>query len=327
MGREERKLRKYFEERAKRERRLARKYSQTKQFSNDDQAGCEALVASVGPGCCEIEVAGQGRCLCRCSLDIAPGDRVVFAADRRKIVRVLPRRTVLSRPDPHNSRIERLIAANIDVVVVVVSVKSPPLRPGLIDRYLIAIERSGAGPLICVNKVDLSSECPDVEVYRQIGIPVLRCSATTGEGLEELVNALAGKMCVLAGHSGVGKSSLLNALAPGLGLATSTVSDAHNKGRHTTTAASLHRLANGAVIIDTPGIREFGLWQVTADELGNYFPEIRILASRCNFRDCRHTQEPSCAVKDGVESGEIASHRYAAYLRILECVSRESPIY
>ena len=146
-----------------------------------------------------------------------------------KVERVLPRRTALSRPDPHNPRIERVIAANIDVVVVVVSVKSPPLKSGLIDRYLVAIERSGAEPLLCVNKVDLG-DCPEVAPYRELGIPIVLCSAATGVGIDRLANELAGKTCVFTGHSGVGKSSLLNALAPGLDQATGDVSEVHNKG-------------------------------------------------------------------------------------------------
>jgi ribosome biogenesis GTPase len=329
MGREERKLRKHFEERAKREQRLARKYLQ----STRDQetaiepgySGARGLVAGMGPGCCEV-LDGGVLFLCRTALDVAAGDHVLYSRERLKIVRVLPRRTVLSRPDPQNPRIERVIAANIDVVVVVVSVKSPPLRPGLIDRYLIAIEHSGAEPVVCVNKIDLG-DSPELAPYRELGIPIVPCSAASGEGIDRLAAELAGKTCVFTGHSGVGKSSLLNALAPGLRLSTGEVSEIHNKGRHTTTSTTLHTLANGAIIIDTPGIREFGLWQVSSATLRDYFPEIKDLASDCTFRDCSHTHEPGCGVKDGVESGRIARVRYAAYLRILSALPSEPTIY
>jgi ribosome biogenesis GTPase / thiamine phosphate phosphatase len=328
MGREERKLRKHFEERANRERKLARKYSQSTRGQEPDAETApvsRGLVVGIGPGCCEV-LGGDLRLRCRTVLDVAAGDQVLYSPERLKIARVLPRRTVLSRPDPHNPRIERVIAANIDVVVVVVSVKSPPLRPGLIDRYLIAIERSGAAAVVCVNKIDLG-DCPALTPYRELGIPILHCSAATGEGVDRLATELAGKTCVFTGHSGVGKSSLLNALEPGLDLSTGEVSEIHNKGRHTTTVAALYTLPNGAVIIDTPGIREFGLWDVTPATLRDYFPEIKDLAAKCTFRDCSHTHEPGCGVKDGVESGRIARARFAAYLRILSALPANPTIY
>src|SRR5207253_671504 len=162
-------------------------------------------------------------------------------------------------------------AANIDIVANVVSLKSPPLRPGLIDRYLIATGASGAAPLLCLNKIDLLTDASELEPlrpYEDLGLAIVRCSATTGEGVEELAAALAGKLCVFAGHSGVGKSSLLNALDPQLDLATKDVSSGNERGRHTTTSSVLYRLRNGATVIDTPGIREFGLWNIDADAVG-----------------------------------------------------------
>ena len=282
VGREERKLRKHLEERGKRERRLARKYSH--EFRSDapgdsNGTGTPGLVCGIGPGCCEV-LDNNLRLLCRAPFDVAVGDQVLYSPERLKIERVLPRRSALSRPDPHNPRMERVIAANIDVVVVVVSVKSPPLRPGLIDRYLIAIERSGADAVLCVNKADLINDNgspAELNLYRELGIPTVLCSAATRTGIDDLASRLAGKTCVFTGHSGVGKSSLLNALAPDAGLVTGAVSSAHQKGRHTTTSATLHALPNGASIIDTPGIREFGLWQVTRENLRTYFPEMRDL--------------------------------------------------
>ena len=277
------------------------------------------LVAETGAGFCDVLCDGR-RVRCRHDAELAVGDRVLIIEDRRRIGQILPRRTALSRTDPHNPRVERVIAANIDVVVNVVSLKSPPLRPGLIDRYLIATGKSGAEPLLCVNKIDLLAGDADfdpLQPYYDLGIPVMLCSATTGAGLDALAGALANKTCVFSGHSGVGKSSILNALDPELRLATGAVSDATSKGRHTTTGSSVHRLANGAIIIDTPGIREFGLWNVSAADVRLHFGELAEHAAGCAFSDCTHSHEPDCAVKEAVAAGQIAGVRYAAYRRIM----------
>jgi ribosome biogenesis GTPase len=254
--------------------------------------------------------------VCQAVVECAIGDRVMYSPARQQLVRVLPRATVLSRPDPHNPRIQLVLAANIDLVVNVVSVKSPPLSPGLIDRYLIAIEQSGAAPLICVNKVDLGRPAEELRPYQEVGVPVLCCSASTGEGLDDLRAAIAGKLCVFTGHSGVGKSSLLNALDAGLGAATGDVSQMNRKGRHTTTSSKLYELTNGARVIDTPGIRELGLWNVTAEEIQFHFREFAEFALKCAFSDCSHTHEPRCAVKGALEQGLIPRARYETYLRL-----------
>ena len=278
MSREDRKLRKHFEERAKRERRLAKKYmSKHGDEASSRHAGplATGLAIETGPGFCDV-LYGNQRVRCRSAGDAAIGDRVLFSADRHRVEEILPRRTALSRTDPGNPHLERVIAANIDVVVNVVSLKSPPLRPGLIDRYLIATGRAGADPLLSVNKMDLlanAEELDPVRPYQDAGVPVILCSAETGEGIARLLEALAGKLCVFAGHSGVGKSSLLNALDPRLDLITGAVSEGNDKGRHTTTSSALYHLPGGAVVIDTPGIREFGLWDVSADDLRLYYRE------------------------------------------------------
>jgi ribosome biogenesis GTPase / thiamine phosphate phosphatase len=278
------------------------------------------LVVESGPGICMVLT---GREAIRCKSDSFPavGDRVSFSRERQRIMQILPRSSALSRPDPHNPRIERVIAANIDVVVNVVSVKMPPLHPGLIDRYLIAIENSGADPLICVNKADLIDDHAAIEQqlspYRELGVDIVLCSAATGHGLAELTARLAGRTCVFTGHSGVGKSSLLNALAPGLDIATGAVSEVHEKGRHTTAGSKLYRLPGGGVIIDTAGIREFGLWRVTPDQVRGYFHDFDAVANRCAFSDCSHTHEPNCAVIPAVEAGTISRARYESYRRIL----------
>jgi ribosome biogenesis GTPase len=320
MSREDRKLRKHLEERGRRERRLAKKFmSKHSDEASSRHTGALAtgLAVETGPGFCDV-LCGNQRVRCRSAGDAAIGDRVLFSSDRHRVEEILPRRTVLSRTDPGNPNLERVIAANIDVVVNVVSLKSPPLRPGLVDRYLIATGKSGAEPLLCVNKIDLlakADELDPVRPYQDASVPVILCSAATGEGIAQLLEALAGKLCVFAGHSGVGKSSLLNALDPRLDLVTGTVSEGNDKGRHTTTSSALYHLPGGAIVIDTPGIREFGLWDVTAGDLRLYYQEFA--ACTCAFSDCSHSHEPGCSVKAAVESGQIGMARYQGYLRIL----------
>ncbi len=253
---------------------------------------------------------------------LAPGDRVlVEALDGEPWVRaVAPRSSKLSRPGGEHARVsEQIFAANIDVLVVVAAAAKPAFKPGLVDRYLIAAEVGGVVPILCINKMDLvEQEAPELADYRELGIQVIATSCETGEGLDDLRKALRGKLCVFAGHSGVGKSSLLNSLQPELDLATREVSEATQRGKHTTSAARLYELDDGLRIIDTPGIRQLGLWGVSPEEVAFYFPEIAEQAAACKFRDCTHTHEPDCAVRQAVDDGQIPPLRFESFLRIRE---------
>jgi ribosome biogenesis GTPase len=212
-----------------------------------------------------------------------------------------------------------VFAANVDVLVVVASAAKPAFKPGLVDRYLIAAEVGGVEAVLCFNKVDLvDAEPPELQAYRDLGVHVIKTSCETGEGLNELRAALRGKMSIFAGHSGVGKSSLLNALQPDLDLETREISEATKKGKHTTTTARLYQLDDGIRVIDTPGIRALGLWEVSPEEVAYYFPEIAEHGAGCKFRDCTHTHEPKCAVREAVETGAISRHRFESFQRIRE---------
>jgi ribosome biogenesis GTPase len=251
---------------------------------------------------------------------LAIGDRV--AVDVGRVVELGPRRSLLSRPDPRAPERELLIAANVDVVVIVASVAAPRLVPRLVDRYWVAAEHAGAEAILAVNKIDLADGGRDeallpIAPHRAAGLATVVTSTATGEGVEALVTAIGARTAVFVGHSGVGKSSLANAIVGGAGLATGPVNASNKKGRHTTTASSWHRLSSGGVVVDTPGVRSFGLWAVDARSLGRYFPDLEAFASGCKFGDCAHDQEPRCAVKDAARSGAIAAARYDTYLRLL----------
>ena len=301
--------------------------------SSTDPARADAgIIISVSSGRCrvfhheqEIDCIIPPELAVQQKSALAVGDRVVVSEEAGvwRIDEVLPRRTILARPDPINRHRQRLIAANIDTVIHVVSVKAPPLRPRLIDRFLIAIQRGGAQAVICVNKIDLldpaelEEELAPLDAYRALDIPVVPCSTTTGEGLDELRKLVTNRTSALVGHSGVGKSSILNAIDSRLELATR---DLHRRGtgRHTTTASTLYDFGDGTYLIDTPGIREFGLWNLDRDSLRDYFPEFETAAESCRFTDCSHVHEPGCEVKDAVERGEIAPARYDTYVRLYD---------
>jgi ribosome biogenesis GTPase len=248
---------------------------------------------------------------------VATGDRVWFRPapnEEGLIERVEPRHGLLTRASKGR---EHVLVANVDQVVIVVSLVEPELKPHLIDRYLVSAEQGGITPIICLNKADLVNPVafqPFVGAYSQLGILLLLTSATAGQGIDRLRACLPGRETVFAGQSGVGKSSLLNAIQPGLGLQVGHISEATQKGRHTTTTAQLLRLEGGGWVVDTPGIRQFQLWDILPEELEGFFPEFRPYVPFCVYPDCTHTHEDRCAVKQAVDRRQISVRRYTSYL-------------
>jgi len=258
---------------------------------------------------------------------IAIGDRVRFVdagGDRGLITGVLPRLSTFSRTAavPGEHAFEQVIAANVDQIIPIFAVASPTPKWGLLDRYLVAAEAAGLPSLIVITKLDLAWKNPQIEeeleLYRKIGYPIQMVSSNTGEGMEGLKSLLQGKMSVLVGKSGVGKTSLLNAIQPGLGLRVKAVSDGElGKGRHTTTHYEMFELDFGGTLLDTPGMREFRLWDVPPDELADLFPEMAGYVGQCKFGlSCQHDREPGCAIRKAVVAGDINPYRYKSYMNL-----------
>jgi ribosome biogenesis GTPase len=250
---------------------------------------------------------------------VAAGDIVWFRPEGKNegmIERVEMRHGVVSRTSRGR---QHVLVANVDQLVIVMSAAEPRLKPNLIDRMIVTAEKGGIRPILCINKIDLVEPAdlmPIAGVYAQLGYDVLLVSAKDNIGISRLRDRLAGAASVVSGQSGVGKSSLLNAVEPNLGLRVQTVSEETQKGRHTTTTAVLIPLSFGGYVVDTPGIRQFQLWDVIPEEVAGFFRDLRPYVSRCRFPDCTHTHEDDCAVKDAVADGWIDTRRYESYVQI-----------
>ncbi|HPD14599.1 MAG TPA: ribosome small subunit-dependent GTPase A [Planctomycetota bacterium] len=263
---------------------------------------------------------------------IAVGDRVRFSllpSGEGVVEGVEPRKGgKLSRKAAGEREAEQVVAANVDQLVVVASVAEPELNRRLLDRLVVSGEHGGLDVAVCLNKIDLADAAayePVLELYRRLGYRALATSAVSGVGLEDLRAALRDKTSVFAGQSGVGKSALLMSVQPGLDLRVGDVSASTGKGRHTTTAVSLLPLEFGGYVVDTPGIREFALYNIERDELQHCFPEMAERFGQCRFADCSHRHEPGCAIAAAVESGAIDPERYESYCRIYESLPAPDP--
>ncbi len=262
---------------------------------------------------------------------VAIGDRVVYEAEGETteqnpaiIKEILPRRNHLVRKSVNLSKRSQTIAANLDQVIIVVSLLFPELKWPFLDRILVTCGVYGIPAVIALNKVDLyRDEAPELvesfkEVYEEAGYRVIQTSSLTGEGIEELREECRGRLSLFSGESGVGKSSLIKAIDPSLNPKTGSISAAHLQGRHTTSLSEMYRLHEGGYIIDTPGIRGFGLVNLEREEIYKYFPEMLRYSDDCRFVPCTHTHEPGCAVKQAVDEGLISPERYNSYLGMLE---------
>lgn len=241
------------------------------------------------------------------------GDRVVFgttASGEGTVLEVLPRTHELTRPP----------VANTDTAVLVFSVAQPELNLHLLDKMLVHVERAGMDAVLCFSKIDLVDDPPreTMRIYEQIGYPVVATSVRTGEGIAELADRLSGRTAIMAGQSGTGKSSLLNALVPGLKQATGEISDKLGRGRHTTRHVELIELPGGGMVADAPGFSQLDVTQLEADQLADGFREFRALSAECRFRGCLHRREPGCRVREAVQDGRVAAVRYEHYIQFLE---------
>lgn len=252
---------------------------------------------------------------------VVAGDRVRLRAASPKdgmIESVEPRSGIISRTSRGQ---QHILVSNVDYLLIIASAAEPSLKPALIDRFLLTAEYCGVKPVVVMNKIDLVNPLHLQQItgcYASLGYRVLHTSAENQQNISYLKTLLSGKQTALAGQSGVGKSSLLNAIQPGLGLAVASVSQDNEKGRHTTTAAQLIPLDSGGAVFDTPGIRQFQLWDIHANEVAGLMPDLRPFVNGCKYADCLHLSEDQCKVKDAVADGKIDARRYDSYCHLLE---------
>lgn len=255
---------------------------------------------------------------------VVVGDEVVCEADEGGdyvIADILPRRNYVIRRASNLSKESHIIAANVDQALLMASLRSPETPTEFVDRFLVTCEAYKVPVTILLSKIDLQDAEAVAEfraVYEGAGYRVLEVSARKGLGVEEVRELLTGRTTLVSGNSGVGKSTLIQAIDPSLDIRTGEISESHHKGRHTTTFSTMYPLAGGGAVIDTPGIKGFGLIDIDEAELWHYFPEMMRAAPGCRFYNCTHTHEPGCAVVEAVKAGEIAWRRYESYLKILD---------
>ena len=265
---------------------------------------------------------------------IAVGDRVAFDMEDESqmhgmIKQVLPRDNYIVRLSPHNANLKHIVASNIDLALLVATIAEPRTSLGFIDRFMITAEAYGVSAILVVNKIDIlePKHMEQLEHWKQMyeggGYRVLPLIALQPETLEVLKEVIRNKTTLFSGHSGVGKSTLINQLIPGKDLRTGEVSGWSGKGQHTTTFAEMLDLPEGGRIIDTPGVKEFGLIDLEREELSQYFPEMKALMNQCKFNNCLHINEPGCAVKEAVFNGTITEDRYVSYVGILESIEKK----
>jgi ribosome biogenesis GTPase / thiamine phosphate phosphatase len=271
------------------------------------------------------------------TLKLTIGDRVLLEEDGATgawaIGEILPRRSRLARRAPGGGQGERIVAANVDQVVVVFAAANPEPHPRMLDRFLVIAEANGLGARIVINKVELIGGAEASRErwrdYERAGYTIHYTSVKAREGLAALHDSLAGQVSVLTGPSGVGKSSLLNAMFEGLNLRIGEISESVNKGRHTTVGGLLHPLTgpDGGYVADTPGLREVGMWALSPTELDQCFPELRPFLTGCRFADCRHSVEPHCLVRDAVQAGELSRARYESFIKLRDELEGNKPSY
>ncbi len=309
--------------------------------------GLEGVIIELSSGFCWVDL-GERVLICRLRRSqeiegvnegyvnpITVGDQVIVTEHdvdeetmEGTVERVLPRRSVIARSDLQKPHLQQILVANVDQLLIVSSWKEPVIWFELIDRYLITTQRNALKAIICVNKIDLAVDRAQIDQafqpYRALGCTIIYTSVLYNEGIETLREYLQSRTSVVSGLSGVGKSSLLAAVQPNLDIRIGDISEAHGEGKHTTTRAKMFKLEQGGFIVDTPGIRTFGLADLYRDELYEFYPDVTEAALRCRFKNCTHEQEPGCAIRASIEEGSLSVQRYHSYQKIWESLPEET---